>query len=277
MTIHNSSLYFTALSKLYKSDGTSVGTAPVPNAPVGEYGSLTSVPGSLYFNSSNLWRLDDVTGQLQVIGPASAGLAEMNGRYYYFNGPTLWKINETATGVEEVSSPGQIGNLTNFQGTLFFAAGADFNDAGIELWRSDGTTAGTFMVKDIEPRQWFYFGDWIGFGSRPSNFTNFNGQLYFTTSSEDNDSSPANGIWKTDGTAAGTVQVQQSVVYNFAPEGTRILFTAPSATGPKLLQLSASDQVTEVPSNGTGFGSFAGSGVTINGKQILFGDNGSVG
>ena len=41
------------------------------------------------------------------------------------------------------------GNLTNVNGTLFFTA----NDGthGYELWKSDGTAAGTVLVKDINP------------------------------------------------------------------------------------------------------------------------------
>ena len=48
-------------------------------------------------------------------------------------------------------NPGSDGSipriLTNVGGTLFFAA----NDGthGAELWKSDGTAAGTVMVKDI--------------------------------------------------------------------------------------------------------------------------------
>ena len=49
--------------------------------------------------------------------------------------------------------PGSSGSvpidLTNVNGTLYFAA----NDGahGEELWKSDGTAAGTVMVKDIDP------------------------------------------------------------------------------------------------------------------------------
>ena len=40
-------------------------------------------------------------------------------------------------------------NLTNVNGTLFFTA--DDGTNGRELWKSDGTAAGTVLVKDISP------------------------------------------------------------------------------------------------------------------------------
>ena len=42
---------------------------------------------------------------------------------------------------------------------------------GVELWSTDGTFAGTTLVRDI------YAGT---FSSSPSNLTVFNGKLYFT-------------------------------------------------------------------------------------------------
>ena len=49
--------------------------------------------------------------------------------------------------------PGSYGSnpqyLTNVGGTLFFTANDGIN--GTELWKSDGTAAGTVLVKDINP------------------------------------------------------------------------------------------------------------------------------
>src|SRR5688572_14034437 len=42
-----------------------------------------------------------------------------------------------------------LGQATDVNGTLFFVANDDIN--GEELWKSDGTAAGTSLVKDITP------------------------------------------------------------------------------------------------------------------------------
>ena len=82
--------------------------------------------------------------------------------------------------------------LTNFNGTLFFSA-ID-RTTGDELWKSDGTEAGTVQIKEINPG----VGD-----SLPSILTVVNDTLFFTANDD------ANGfeLWKSDGTEAGTVLV----------------------------------------------------------------------
>ena len=59
-------------------------------------------------------------------------------------------------------------NYTQVGSTIFFTAIDGIN--GFELWKTDGTAAGTVMVKDINPGQ---------HGSQPANLTNVNGVLYF--------------------------------------------------------------------------------------------------
>ncbi|MCE5231296.1 hypothetical protein LLG95_17095 [bacterium] len=83
------------------------------------------------------------------------------------------------------SSPGNfltIGSVTYFT--------ADDGVAGNELYKTDGTEAGTFLVKDI-----------IGgiSGSSPRNLTEMNGLLYFFS---------ASNLYVSDGTAAGTTIVK---------------------------------------------------------------------
>jgi len=85
-----------------------------------------------------------------------------------------------------------------FGNHLYFAF-SDYQH-GIELWKSDGTAAGTAMLKDLT-------GD--GTSSAPANFTVVGNTLYFTTSNTNSDFSFS--LWKTDGTAAGTVRLKDDV------------------------------------------------------------------
>jgi uncharacterized repeat protein (TIGR01451 family) len=78
-------------------------------------------------------------------------------------------------------------------GTLFF--NARDGSSGHELWKSDGTAAGTVLVKDINPGSG---------GSDPRNLTAVNGMLFFRA----DDDSSGYELWKSDGTAAGTVMVK---------------------------------------------------------------------
>lgn len=82
-------------------------------------------------------------------------------------------------------------------GTIFFAAQDDTH--GEELWKSDGTTAGTVLVKDVQP----------GAGSSsPSQLTSFNGKLLFSA----DDGSHGQELWMSDGTAAGTLLVKDILI-----------------------------------------------------------------
>src|SRR5205814_3742944 len=61
-----------------------------------------------------------------------------------------------------------------------------------ELFKTDGTAAGTGLVKDLNTNG----------GSNPVGLTDVNGQLFFLATTA---SSP--GVWKSDGTGDGTVQL----------------------------------------------------------------------
>src|SRR5687767_1859346 len=92
--------------------------------------------------------------------------------------------------------------ITDVNGVAFFAAsGAGM---GRELHRSDGTEAGTVMVKDIVP----------GPGSSdPEDLINVNGTLFFTARPSERDFQRRE-LWRSDGTAAGTVRVTDLNLYH---------------------------------------------------------------
>ena len=210
--------------ELWKSDGTAAGTVLVKDIYAGLGNSdpryLTNVNGTLFFKGRTesggleLWKSDGTAAGTVQVKDIYAGLGNSDPRYLtnvngtlFFiandgaNGTELWKSDGTASGTVQVkdintgpfsSNPG---SLTIVNGTLFFRA-TESND--IELWKSDGTTTGTVQVKDI------FVGTGSSTRSNPNNLTNVNGTLYFNAS----DAAGGNELWKSNGTAAGTVQVK---------------------------------------------------------------------
>jgi ELWxxDGT repeat protein len=101
---------------------------------------------------------------------------------------------QSFTGIDIWPGTGGSGpaGMTAFNGKVYFAAASDTTATGRELWVTDGTEAGTMILKDI----------WPGAGSSdPTGFTVMGNQLFFSA----NDSIHGQELWVTDGTPAGTV------------------------------------------------------------------------
>src|SRR5262245_21156561 len=88
---------------------------------------------------------------------------------------------------------------------IYFITDGDFSFWG-EIWKSDGTTAGTKLVKNI--------GD-VGFGGAAiSQPTVVNGLLFFTFL---NFESGSWELWRSDGSGAGTYPVSANTFFPYVP------------------------------------------------------------
>jgi ELWxxDGT repeat protein len=115
-------------------------------------------------------------------------------------------------------------------GIVYFAAGDGYDSYGegpngTELWRSDGTPAGTYLLKDIYPGP---------NNANPNGLQVYDGALYFLA----DDGAHGPGLWRTDGTATGTERVVATGVSGRAVGFTRL--------GSAWLFLFASDYGTDL-------------------------------
>lgn len=161
------------------------------------------------------------------IGSHPADLVNVDGTLFFTaankHGRQLWRSDGTAAGtglIKRLEVPYNdypITNLTAFRDQLFFSVGT--KEAGNELWRSDGTSRGTAMLKDLSPTP----DDWIWRdppSSSPEQLTVMGNTLYFVTSQN----SVNRGLWKTDGTAAGTVYLNFRYAQQLVPAGNKLFF-----------------------------------------------------
>jgi ELWxxDGT repeat protein len=112
-------------------------------------------------------------------------------RWYlvWTNGP---ESETLLTGGTSNPGPYPFENLANVEGLVFFTSRyKDFLPAP-SLWKSDGTPAGTVVVKE------FAYPNFL------TELTNVNGTLFFTS----DDGTHGRELWRSDGTSAGTVMVR---------------------------------------------------------------------
>ncbi|ATB42446.1 hypothetical protein CYFUS_007924 [Cystobacter fuscus] len=222
----NGTLFLTSSTSLWKSNG----AAPVllrgfDDAP----GSLTALGNALYFVGADalggreLWTSDGTaagTRQVKdlvpgVDGSAPQELLAWNGGLYFTASTTvgtrgLWRSDGTTAGTlalktwAEETSPWdeKSHDLTPVGSALLFsvpedAPGVPLNDIPELTWRTNGTVKGTRELAGL----------WAGTRSSQSRYHPLGvvgGSVFFVAS----DGSPGEALWKSDGTAAGTVHLR---------------------------------------------------------------------
>lgn len=212
--------YSKKTNRLWVSNGTAGGTTAVTNKVLmSANGASATMNGKLYFagntadNGVELWVTDGTdagTNLVKDINPGVAGsmpadrFLVLNNQMYFSaftsaHGRELWKSDGTTAGTVMIKDivPGTGGsNQENFFKTtiagnqVFFIAHTP--GAGEELWRTDGTDPGTYLVKDINPGS---------SSSIPFLQCTFNNKIVFSANDGTHDREP----WISDGTAAGTI------------------------------------------------------------------------
>lgn len=206
---------------IWVTDGTGAGTSRLH--PHNNIQHLTVFNDSLVYADNGLWISDGSADGEQKLTDIIAGLPGYDrdeesfsvlGSHLYFIGTTiaedystnyaLWVTDGTAGGTNAV---GQLplglqyptDNMVAGLSKLYFVWGSP--DFGTELWISDGSTAGTYMLKDIVPGME---------GSQPELLAVDGDVAYFAA----DDGVHGRELWRTDGTPIGTEMVADIVPGN---------------------------------------------------------------
>jgi len=192
--VMNGILYFTANDgvnggELWRSDGTGAGTWMVKNinpAAGAEIHYITLGAGMLFFNAKNgtnakqggvgaePWKSDGTAAGTALVKDINVGANDSWPRFFFpFGGYTYFSAYPTS-------------HIVRGQG------GIKVEVTDHEFYRSDGTTNGTVMVKDLNPGN--VQGSW------PGMFLSFQNKIFFVAYTNSN----GYETWKSDGTAAGT-------------------------------------------------------------------------
>ena len=199
---HNGKVYFSGKMNAtdgdepWVSDGTEAGTFQLKNicAMAGQSGIRRTGTSSIN-NLYSPWCIK-ANGD-KVLFLADDGL----------NGVNLWGSDGTQEGTNEVYDfkrslfSGSPGSFTRSGGYLYFTVSNETQSGNAvnrsnQLWKTDGTEAGTVLVRDFGAASWI------------ENLCDYKGQLYFTTDW----GSTGTELWKSDGTEAGT-----TLVYDLNP------------------------------------------------------------
>ena len=209
-------------ARLWKTNGTKAGTSVLPIPGFVDYstGYITDIIAtetSIYIvtfdfttNMQTLWRTDGTTAGTYIIKsdfgsfdlyPAVIGNTLFFSSYANANGE-LWKSDGTVAGttlVKQITAPftyTPVLNLTNYNGKLYFVASNSYYGASSDFiytfWTSDGTEAGTKIVKPVS-----IFVDF----STNTLFAQGNGKLFFYAL---NPITKGYELFASDGTASGT-------------------------------------------------------------------------
>lgn len=251
------------------------GTNPVALLPAGQRMFFISVPTE-EDNSSDvgeLWVTDGTAAGTQRLPCPSRDacslrfVAAIGDLAFYLEDGQLWRSDGTRAGTflltgALVSDPfhHSANPFVVLGGALYFVTYDSAPDPSEQLWRSDGTVAGTHLVADVGPGLYFHDLDvLVAAGDR----------LFFLAPETAPFTSSAD-LWTSDGTAQGTGRVtsfQQVDPSLLTAAGSRLFFVA-AAGDPRSEQLWVSDG-TKTGTRQVAAASSVG-WMTAAGKKLVF-------
>lgn len=278
--IWKDALYFASFyGEFWRTDGTGEGTALLMSFPIDANFAntpylptrLTPLADSLLFIAGDaksglaLWRTRGTPATTQRLrdpqpgigGPDMTGLHRAGNRAFFFTRTIegrieLWTSDGRTARTQRLTTLcGQAADCGLPYGTGFLGAGGlsfflvRTEAEGGELWRSDGTVAGTFRVRDIHQDPGSSLGTgltvpdslwagtrWIDFGN---DIAPLNGNVLFPARQGEE---PAT-LWRSDGTAAGTTRVEAEPTWpnDFLRHGDHLYFLGAYSDGGGALTL----------------------------------------
>jgi ELWxxDGT repeat protein len=278
LTVFNGKMYFQAMDdtngvELWETDGTEEGTKlffdlnPNGDSYPGYFFVLDSImvfrANSDWINGSELWKTDGTLQGTSIIIQSDTVIPNYSFIYGFVRfkdkllftgnfgnaGSGLWSTDGTTGGTELVRDSAnkpvgvQIGNTVDLKFRLlatsdrFYFCSSNGVD-GLEPWVSDGTSKGTFMIKNINPE-----GD-----SYPVGFTEYNNRIYFGARTSNTPERTA--VFSTDGTAERTFLLRhhnEYFPYDYIAYNDLLFYSgSDSATGVELYVSDGSQAGTQM-------------------------------
>ncbi len=270
LIVCNGRLCFSAVDpqkggELWVSDGTAAGTQ-----------SLDSIPGVNGLNPRTLSRIDfQGIGQRLLFQGSDFTSVSGGGSRPWISDGTVGGTGILKDGLFQGNAGFIASGYAALNGFALFSA-TDGSTVGTELWKSDGTSAGTTLVADI-----------AGGGTKSAlSVTNWQwatvGSTLYFSADDESGGVPGNfELWKSDGTAVGTSKVKE------IRPGSSGSFPSLMINGAGILYFTANDGVNGARmwrSDGTDAGTFQveennsltltwGGELAATGTVVLFGAN----
>jgi ELWxxDGT repeat protein len=212
-------------------------------------------------NQQTVWeKLISTEGRFINVYQIDTGLMFLHWKIGGYTSMYIWNPENGIVPITTYQNLSQPQNITVIDNVLYFTSASSIT--GGELWKSDGTDAGTFMIRELVPTP---------LATNPQNFSKGDdGFVYFSGLTDIGGYSNGKRIYKTDGTYSGTTMVFNSPhdhqgldPKNIKKLGNKLIFD--SNAGFYAYNIGTNALISLIPTDSYGEFSFL-----MNGKLISF-------